>query len=53
MCIRDSLYIVIKTIRSGKLAKPEVWEGAGELGLEWTLSSPPPYHSFTVPPQVK
>ena len=47
------LFIVIKTIRSGKQAKPEVWEGAGELGLEWTLSSPPPYHSFTVQPQVK
>jgi cytochrome c oxidase subunit 1 len=47
------LFIVIKTIRSGKKAKPEVWEGAGNLGLEWTLSSPPPYHSFTVQPQVK
>ncbi len=47
------LFIVIKTIRSGKQAKPEVWEGAGELGLEWTLSSPPPYHSFTVQPEVK
>ena len=34
------LFIVIKTIRSGKQAKPEVWEGAGDLGLEWTLSSP-------------
>ena len=47
------LFIVIKTIRSGKQAKPEVWEGAGDLGSEWTLSSPPPYHSFTVQPQVK
>ena len=47
------LFIVIKTIRSGKQAEPEVWEGAGDLGLEWTLSSPPPYHSFTVQPQVK
>ena len=47
------LFIVIKTIRGGKQAKPEVWEVAGELGLEWTLSSPPPYHSFSIPPQVK
>jgi len=47
------LFIVIKTIRSGKQAEPEVWEGAGDLGLEWTLSSPTPYHSFTVQPQVK
>ncbi|HJM15770.1 MAG TPA: cytochrome c oxidase subunit I [SAR86 cluster bacterium] len=47
------LFIVIKTIRGGKKATPEVWEGAGDLGLEWTLSSPPPHHSFTVQPQVK
>lgn len=44
------LYIVIKTIRSGKPVEGKVWEG--EHGLEWTLSSPPPYHSFTIPPKV-
>jgi hypothetical protein len=22
-------------------------------GLEWTLPSPPPFHSFTVAPEVK
>ena len=47
------LFIVIKTIRAGKKANSEVWEGAGELGLEWTLDSPPSYHTFTVQPQVK
>ena len=47
------VFIVIKSIRAGKKAKPEVWEGAGELGLEWTLESPAPYHTFTVQPQVK
>ncbi len=26
----------------------EVWEGA--RGLEWQLTSPPPYHSWTEPP---
>ncbi len=46
------LFIVIKTIRGGKKATPEVWEGAGDLGLEWTLSSPPPHHSFTVQPTL-
>ena len=45
------LYIVIKTIRGGSKATDQVWEGAH--GLEWTLSSPPPYHSFTVAPEVK
>ena len=44
-------YIVIKTIRGGKKATDQVWEGAE--GLEWTLSSPPPYHSFTVAPKIK
>ena len=44
-------YIVIKTVRGGMKASDNVWEGA--KGLEWTLSSPPPYHSFSVQPQVK
>tara|TARA_B100000029_G_C17533204_1_gene943968 strand:- start:480 stop:1778 length:1299 start_codon:yes stop_codon:yes gene_type:complete len=47
------LFIVIKAIRSGKKASDEVWEGTKEWGLEWTLESPPPYHSFTVQPEVK
>ncbi len=42
------LYNVIATIRGGKKAGNQVWEGAH--GLEWTLSSPPPYHSFEKPP---
>ncbi len=45
------LYILIKTVRGGSKATDQVWEGAE--GLEWTLSSPPPYHSFTVAPEVK
>jgi cytochrome c oxidase subunit 1 len=44
-------YIVIKTIRGGAKATDRVWEGAE--GLEWTLPSPPPYHSFTTAPDVK
>jgi cytochrome c oxidase subunit 1 len=45
------LYIVIQTIRGGAKATDQVWEGAH--GLEWTLSSPPPYHTFTTAPEVK
>src|SRR5699024_9477487 len=47
------VYIIIKTIRgeAGEKASDQVWEGAH--GLEWTLSSPVPYHSFTTPPQIK
>lgn len=42
---------VIQTIRHGQKVPAKVWEGAH--GLEWTLSSPPPYHSFTIPPHVE
>ncbi|MDD3448328.1 MAG: cytochrome c oxidase subunit I [Gammaproteobacteria bacterium] len=45
------LYIVVKTIRGGARAGAEVWEEAH--GLEWTLPSPPPYHSFTEAPEVR
>ena len=45
------VYIIIKAVRGGKKATDQVWDGAE--GLEWTLSSPPPYHSFTVQPDVK
>ena len=45
------LYLIIKTIRGGKKATDQVWEGSE--GLEWTLPSPPPYHSFNTPPAIK
>jgi len=37
--------------RSGAKATEKVWEGAD--GLEWTLPSPPPYHTFESPPVVR
>ncbi len=45
------LWIVIKTIRGGQQASDQVWEGA--KGLEWTLPSPPPYHTFETAPEIK
>ncbi|MBR9912620.1 MAG: cytochrome c oxidase subunit I [Gammaproteobacteria bacterium] len=45
------LYNVIATIKKGKPATDEVWENPE--GLEWTVASPAPYHTFTTPPQVK
>ena len=45
------LTLVIKCIRGGEKAPMKPWDGAE--GLEWTLPSPPPYHSFTTPPEVK
>ena len=48
------LYNVIATVKKKgtrkDIATSEVWEGAH--GLEWTLPSPPPYHSFTTPPHI-
>jgi cytochrome c oxidase subunit 1 len=45
------LTVVIKCIRGGAKAPDKPWEGADTL--EWTLPSPPPYHSFETPPVVK
>ncbi len=47
------LYIIIKAIRGGEKATGEVWEGAKQHGLEWTLPSPVPYHTFEKPPKIK
>ncbi len=45
-------YNVLRTVVAGKrAAEPRIWEGAN--GLEWTLPSPAPYHSFVAPPVVK
>jgi cytochrome c oxidase subunit 1 len=45
------LYIVIHTIRGGEKASSKVWEGAE--GLEWTVPSPAPYHTFATPPKIR
>ncbi|OGA26138.1 MAG: cytochrome c oxidase subunit I [Betaproteobacteria bacterium RIFCSPLOWO2_02_FULL_67_26] len=46
------VYVVVKCIRgAGEKVSDKVWEGAH--GLEWTLPSPPPYHTFETPPVVK
>ena len=45
------LFIVLQTVRGGAKATNEVWEGAE--GLEWTLPSPAPYHTFEVAPLVR
>jgi len=47
------VYIVIDTIRGGTgKATAEVWEDAAKHGLEWTVPSPAPYHTFTTPPEI-
>jgi len=42
--------VVFSCVRAGKKAEARAWEGAH--GLEWTLPSPAPYHSFTTPPEI-
>ena len=44
------LFIVLKTVMGGKKATRQVWEGA--KGLEWSVESPAPYHTFSTPPKV-
>ena len=45
------LWAVVKCLRGGAKASDRVWEGA--QGLEWTVPSPAPYHTFETPPLVK
>ena len=45
-------YIIVDAIRNGEPVKEErVWESA--KGLEWTVPSPAPYHTFDTPPSKK
>ncbi|MEW5249431.1 cytochrome c oxidase subunit I [Microbulbifer discodermiae] len=45
------LFNVIRTIQGGRKATAEVWDNP--QGLEWTLPSPAPYHTFSTPPAVR
>ena len=45
------LFIVIKCIKGGDKATDGVWEGTE--GLEWTIPSPAPYHTFEPAPEIK
>ncbi len=46
------IYIVFKTLRSGEKCPDNPW-GEGATTLEWTLSSPPPYHQYAELPVIK
>ncbi len=45
------LVLILKAIKGGRKASDQVWEGAH--GLEWTVPSPAPYHTFETAPVVK
>ncbi|WP_077529904.1 cytochrome c oxidase subunit I [Vreelandella utahensis] len=44
------VFIVYKAVKSGPKADAKPWDGAE--GLEWTVPSPAPYHTFEQPPRV-
>ncbi len=45
------LAVVIPSIKGGKPAAAKPWDGAE--GLEWTVPSPAPFHTFEEPPVFK
>jgi len=46
-----SLGMAVAFVCSGCVDLTKPWEGAE--GLEWSIPSPAPYHTFTTPPEVK
>jgi cytochrome c oxidase subunit 1 len=45
------LYVLWKAFAEKKEAGANPW-GAGATTLEWTLPSPPPFHSYEVLPRI-
>ncbi|MFQ3244753.1 MAG: cytochrome c oxidase subunit 1 [Arenicella sp.] len=45
------VYIIVVTVRGGKKATAEVWDNPE--GLEWTVPSPAPFHTFDEPPVIR
>jgi cytochrome c oxidase subunit 1 len=46
------VYTVVKSIRGGPQAADNPWESI-DGGLEWTVPSPAPFHTFENPPVVQ
>jgi cytochrome c oxidase subunit 1 len=45
------VYIIYKAAKGGAKATAQVWDNPP--GLEWTVPSPAPYHTFDTAPEVK
>jgi cytochrome c oxidase subunit 1 len=45
------LYVCYKTLTSGERLEANYW-GEGATTLEWTVASPPPFHTFEDPPRI-
>ena len=46
------VFIVFRTLTAGSKCAENPW-GEGATTLEWTTSSPPPFHTFEELPEVK
>jgi cytochrome c oxidase subunit 1 len=44
-------YTLWRSLKTGAKAEARAWEGA--KGLEWTVPSPAPHHTFTTPPVIR
>jgi cytochrome c oxidase subunit 1 len=44
-------FILWHSLRNGAKAEARAWESA--RGLEWTVPSPAPHHTFSVPPVIR
>jgi cytochrome c oxidase subunit 1 len=44
-------FILWRSLKTGAKAEARSWEGA--KGLEWTVPSPAPHHTFATPPVIK
>ncbi len=44
-------FILWRSLKTGEPAGARAWEGA--RGLEWTVPSPAPHHTFTTPPVIR
>ena len=45
------VYIVYQTVKGGEKASGEVWDNP--KGLEWTVPSPAPHHTFETAPELR
>ncbi len=43
-------FILWRSLKTGAKAEARAWEGA--RGLEWTVPSPAPHHTFETPPEI-